>query len=71
MKLSEWFDAEKKRTGKRVMKAQFGEKIGITGAGVQKILDGAMPKRATVLAIEKATGGKVRPVDFYKTDKEQ
>ncbi len=66
MKLNEWFDAEEERTGKRVNKAAFGRQIGITGAGVQKILDGAMPKKDTALAIEKETGGKVRPADHYK-----
>ncbi len=65
MKLNEWFESEEKRTGKRIKKSEFGEKIGITGAGVKKILNGSIPKKENIAAIEKATSGKVRLADYY------
>lgn len=66
MKLNDWFENEQKRTGKRVKMEEFGRKIGITGAGVKKILNGSIPKPETMAAIERETGGKVRPADYYK-----
>ncbi len=65
MKLQEWFESEEKRTGKKVKKSEFGLKIGLTGAGVGKILNGSVPRKDNMEAIEKVTGGKVRPADYY------
>ena len=46
--------------------AEFARRIGKTRAAVSTWIHGrSVPNRATMSAIVKATGGKVRPNDFF------
>lgn len=64
MKLQEWFDNQEK-AGKRVFKAEFARRCGVTAPAVDKWLAGSIPSRENMIAVQGVTGGKVSPDDFY------
>lgn len=66
MKLQDYFEAHKKRTGKKLKKSEFGKRCEATGAAVGKWLTGTIPSPDMMGRIEKATSGKVKPADFYQ-----
>jgi len=60
MKLREWLRNE------NVSASEFGRRIGVSHAAVLRWSGGARtPRPAQMEAIQRETGGKVMPADFY------
>jgi DNA-binding transcriptional regulator YdaS (Cro superfamily) len=53
------------RRVRKISPERFGAEIGVSGQAVRMWIDGArMPRRPLLIAIEEATGGKVKANDF-------
>ena len=54
---------------KRMRQAQMAALIGVNVSTVSRLMRGlCVPERATMKRILEATGGKVKPNDFYTED---
>ncbi len=66
MRLHVWLEQARRADGSRWTQASFGAAVGVTQQVISRWADGkAIPRRHSMTAILRITGGDVTEADFY------